>query len=80
MAVGVRSDGKEPDFSTPKELFKVAADDGFARGRNWDVTADGERFLFVVSGSAPERTGTSQLILIQNWDAELQRLARRESR
>ena len=81
MAVAVRSDGKEPDFSTPKELFKVAADDvNFGLDRDYDVTPDGERFLFVVSGSATERTGTSQLILIQNWDAELQRVARRESR
>jgi serine/threonine-protein kinase len=80
MAVAVRSDGREPDFSTPKELFKVAADDDFGRARGWDVTADGERFLFVESGNAMERTGPSQLILIQNWDAELQRIARRESR
>jgi hypothetical protein len=76
----VRSDGNEPDFSKPKELFKVtpARPDGLDRG--WDVDADGERFLFIMNDSAPEETQTLQLILIQNWDDELKRLVRRESR
>ena len=79
MAVAVRSDGKEPDFSTPRELFKVAADDRLGLDRGWDVTADGERFLFLVSDSVTEATETAlQLILIQNWADELKRLAPRE--
>jgi eukaryotic-like serine/threonine-protein kinase len=79
MAVAVRSDGNEPDFSGPKELFKVA-EDAFGLDRGWDVDADGARFLFVVDDGAAEETETLQLILIQNWDDELRRIARRESR
>jgi serine/threonine-protein kinase len=81
MAVAVRSDGDEPDFSKPKELFKVGpADDPLGLDRSWDVDADGERFLFVVSDSAAEETEMGQLILLQNWDDELKRLVRREPR
>jgi Tol biopolymer transport system component len=74
MAVAVRSEGNVPDFSKPKELFKVAPGDPLGLNRSWDVDADGARFLFVVNDSAAEETGTSQLILIQNWDDELKRL------
>ena len=49
--------------------------------RGWDVTADGERFLFILSDSVAEGTETAlQLILIQNWADELKRLAPREPR
>ena len=42
---------------------------------SWDVTADGERFLFLLSDSVAEGTETAlQLILIQNWADELKRL------
>jgi eukaryotic-like serine/threonine-protein kinase len=80
MAVAVRSDGNEPDFSRPKELFKVAPGGFFGLDRHWDVDANGERFLFVVNDDTAEETGTLQLILIQNWDDELKRLVPRESR
>jgi eukaryotic-like serine/threonine-protein kinase len=80
MAVAVRSNGGVPDFSRPKELFRIEPGDLVGLDRSWDVDADGERFLFVVDDGAAEETGTSHLILIQNWDDELKRLVRRESR
>jgi hypothetical protein len=45
--------------------------------RDWDVTADGERFLFNVN-DAPATESASDLTLIQNWDDELKRLVPRE--
>jgi hypothetical protein len=85
MAVRVRSDNDgELDPSTPKPLFKVPGiftglDDGVDRG--WDVTADGERFLFALSDDAGAgRDAAMELILIQNWAKELQRLAPRQLR
>jgi serine/threonine-protein kinase len=79
MAVAVRSDGNEADFSKPKPLFKIGPGDSSGLDRGWDVTADGERFLFVLSDSVAEGTETaSQLILIQNWADELKRLVPRK--
>jgi eukaryotic-like serine/threonine-protein kinase len=75
-AVAVRSDGKEPHFSRPEPLFKIqpGGDSGLDRG--WDVSADGERFLFLMSDSTAETA--LQLMLIQNWADELKRLVPRE--
>ena len=76
MAVAVRSDGNEAEFSKPAPLFKIGPGDNSGLDRSWDVTADGERFLFVLSDSVAEGTETAfQLILIQNWADELKRLA-----
>jgi serine/threonine-protein kinase len=78
MAVAVRSDDNgELDYSRPEPLFEVRPY-GAALDRNWDVTADGERFLVRVD--VAERDSPSELILIQNWADELKRLAPRESR
>ena len=63
MAVAVRSDGNDAfDFSKPEPLFKVGPGDNAGLDRDWDVTADGERFLFVVSDSVAEGTGDSLAI------------------
>ena len=79
MAVAVRSDGNEADFSKPEPLFKIGPADNSDLDRGWDVTADGERFLFVLSDSAAEGTEKApQLILIQNWADELKRLVPRK--
>ena len=40
--------------------------------RNYDVTADGERFLMLKSDE--ENLETTNLILVENWFDELQRL------
>ena len=56
----------EPTFQTsaPKTLFKVPA--GILR--NWDVTADGKRFLVLVRQDAPV-----PFTVLQNWPAALKR-------
>ena len=48
----------ELDVSKPAPLFTVAGGIGLGLDRGFDVTADGERFLFVVEGAdaaAPRR-------------------------
>jgi Tol biopolymer transport system component/tRNA A-37 threonylcarbamoyl transferase component Bud32 len=83
MAVAVRqnrSDGTDEfNFSKPEPLFTVEmpAFDGVDRG--WDVTPDGERFLFVPSGrGASELDAALELTLIHNWTDELKRVVPRE--
>jgi serine/threonine-protein kinase len=79
MAVAVRIDSNgEFHSSTPRGLFTGAVDSvGLDRG--WDVTADGERFLFVERDSVAERSQTSlEFVLIQNWTEELKRLVPRQ--
>ena len=82
VAVAVLKDRDgEFDYSKPEPLFKVGP--GGTRGlyRDWDVTADGERFLLNLSDSVTEGTERAvELILIQNWTEELKRLAPREPR
>ena len=85
MAVRVRSDNDgELDPSTPEPLFKVPGifvDLDLGLDRGWDVTANGERFLFALRDDAGAGRDTAmELILIQNWAKELQRLAPREIR
>jgi len=61
---------------TPEPLFDL---DGFQIGagsmRNYDVSADGERFLMMKagSGSATDQ-GAFQVIVVQNWVEDLKRL------
>jgi hypothetical protein len=86
MAVAVRQNGPEGfDFSKPVPLFTVAttpvdATAGGALDRGWDVTADGERFLFIVDDRAESdlQTATLELTLIHNWTEELKRLVPRD--
>jgi eukaryotic-like serine/threonine-protein kinase len=82
MAVRVRGDNDgELDPSTPEPLFKVPGIFDLGLDRGWDVTANGEQFLFALSDDAGAGRDTAmELILIQNWAKELQRLAPREIR
>ena len=60
MAVAVRSNGNgEFDFSKPEPLFKVGRGGDRGLDRGWDVTADGQRFLFIVPDRVAEGTGDS---------------------
>ena len=72
MAVAVRSDGNEAEFSKPEPLFKIGPGDNSGLDRSWDVTADGERFLFVLSDSV--RGGNGDGLSIDS-DPELGRRA-----
>jgi serine/threonine-protein kinase len=80
MAVSVRRNGDDLlDFSTPSPLFSFGRGGGRGEARGFDVTADGERFLFFVEEAAAVESGTgAELILIQNWADELTRLVPRD--
>jgi hypothetical protein len=63
----------EPTFSAGDPAVVVDTSYAFAfgaGGRNYDIHPDGQRFLMVKEAS----TADSQIILIENWFDELQRL------
>ena len=68
----------ECDFSRPEPLFTFGA--GMEQGidRDFDVTNDGERFLFLVAEGGAAGDSTVELVLVQNWVQELERLVPRE--
>jgi serine/threonine-protein kinase len=68
----------EPAFvrQTPQPLFELR-DYQIAAGtlRNYDVAADGERFLMMRQGRGAEgASGSFRVIVVQNWVDELERL------
>jgi serine/threonine-protein kinase len=66
------------NYSNATVLFtreNISAD---SLDRSWDVTADGNRFLFSgADGGAEGRATAVQLVLIQNWTDELSRVVPR---
>jgi dipeptidyl aminopeptidase/acylaminoacyl peptidase len=79
MAAAVHTDSNDAFIvSKPEPLFTFGRDMGRGVTRGFDVTADGQRFVFVV----PNRTAGSEqaveLTLIQHWVDELTRLVPRE--
>jgi len=65
-------DPRTGEAGTPTLLFN-ATDGGrtfFARSRSYDVTPDGERFLFIVP---VERPGATPNVVVTNWLDELKR-------
>jgi hypothetical protein len=65
MAVAVRADSIL-ELGQPRELFR--GDYNYHAGaNNWDVTADGDRFVMIKSDPA----STRELRVIVNWFAEL---------
>jgi serine/threonine protein kinase len=79
MAVTVRSDGNDSfEFSKPESLFSFAAGTVYGLDRGFDVSRDGERFLFQRAPTTTPASGSSvELVLIQNWVDELKRLVPR---
>ena len=75
MAVGVET---EPGFApgNAKEVFAGGyyAPDASSPGRTYDISPDGKRFLMIKEGGPGDETEPTQLILIQNWFEELNRL------
>ncbi len=59
-------------FATPEKLFE-SANSVINNSRGWDVARDG-RFLMIMT---PAATGSRDLVLVQNWTAELARLVPR---
>jgi len=71
MTVRVRTDSSF-SFASAELVFEKRYSIGSGR-RPYDVSPDGERFLMIKPG-APDETATTELILVQNWTEELQRL------
>lgn len=61
MAVNVNTTGNEPDIGVPEELFE--------RRWNYDVTNDGNKFIFV---SPLSNQQTNKFVVVINWQQELQ--------
>ena len=40
----------------------------------YDVTADGQRFLLLTPGAASDSASASHIVIVQNWTEELKRL------
>jgi serine/threonine-protein kinase len=71
--VDVRTDGGF-SASKPRLLFKAPGLGGGTPIRTWDLSLDGQRFLMVKLEEA-KPTPVTELVLVQNWFEELQRLA-----
>jgi Tol biopolymer transport system component len=69
MAVDVRETAAAIEFGTPRRLFQAAIAIVAARQPNWtwDVSADGQRFLFVLTKDDP-----APLTLVTNWRTDLE--------
>jgi hypothetical protein len=75
MSVAVQRNGvHEFEVSRPQLLFTFTASAGNGLDREFDVTSDGERFLFLVSAGPPTSEARVELVLLQNWVEELIRL------
>jgi serine/threonine-protein kinase len=75
VMAAVREDGIDGvDFSSPEPLFTFGPNMGNGFFRAFDVTSDGERFVFLDRDAVPGSESAVQLILIQNWTEELKRL------
>jgi Tol biopolymer transport system component len=69
----------DPSFrpATPRVLFALPAvyTGGIGRStRQWDITADGERFIVINPGTGSADEGAGQVVLVLNWLEELKRL------
>jgi eukaryotic-like serine/threonine-protein kinase len=67
MAVDVNTKASPVGFSSPKELFELAA--GNLNGRYYDVAPDG-RFL---TNTSPWKTKAQSFSLLLNWPAKLKK-------
>ena len=68
----------EPSFTydAPQRLFSIANYRFIGLGRKFDISPDGQRFVFLSGGTVQigEGASPSQLIVVQNWHEELKRL------
>lgn len=79
MAARVRGDNADEfAFSKPEPLFTFGTGEPSGFDRGFDVTGDGERFLFREADGAPASETPVNLVLIKNWVGELARLVPRE--
>ena len=75
MVAAVQPDGPvfSVDTRTPLLDWPYYTGDGTTVGRTYDVSPDGQRFLALRRAGA-DGTATSQIIVVQNWFSELERL------
>lgn len=79
MSVTVRGDGSDGfDFSKPVPLFTFGVGMGGGLDCGYDVSSDGERFVFFGEPAARDSASSAELVVIQNWVDELKRLVPRE--
>jgi eukaryotic-like serine/threonine-protein kinase len=77
MSVRVLGDAvASVDFSKPESLFTFGAGMRIGIDRGFDVSSDGERFLFFGEPIVPGSPPSAELVVIQNWVDELKRLVR----
>ena len=77
MGVSVET-GETLGVGNAEVLFQGMQQYLFQPGRrNYDISPDGERFLMLKPGGAAtdESSALAQMILVQNWHEELERLA-----
>jgi serine/threonine-protein kinase len=77
IAVAVRGDDVTTfEFSSSEPLFTVPLNQDCcsALDRDFDVTPDGNRFVFLRDDDGPAGRAGIELVLIQNWTDELKRL------
>lgn len=82
MSVTLRGRGIDTvDFSKPESLFTFGVgmvEIRYGLDRSFDVSSDGERFVFFGVPTAQASALSAELVVIQNWADELKRLVPRE--
>jgi eukaryotic-like serine/threonine-protein kinase len=74
MAVPITVSGSALTAGTPRQLFEAKGLSTTGPARGYDVTPDGQRFLFVRQVDVPPPP-PSPMILVENWVEELKRVA-----
>jgi dipeptidyl aminopeptidase/acylaminoacyl peptidase len=74
MAVPITINGSALSAGTPRQLFEVKRLSTTAPARGYDVTPNGQRFLFHRAVEIPPPP-PSPMTLVENWIEELKRLA-----
>ena len=73
-AVPIEAEGSFT-FGNPEVVFEQTYLIGNRfRGRTYDISPDGKRFLMIKEGGPGDETEATQVILVQNWFEELKRL------
>jgi Tol biopolymer transport system component len=76
MAVPITIAGSALSAGTPRQLFEQKGLSASGPARGYDVTPDGQRFLFVRRVEVPP-PAPSPMVLVENWVEELKRNAPR---
>jgi serine/threonine-protein kinase len=74
MAVPITINGSALSAGAPRQLFELKGLSNTGPARGYDVTSDGQRFLFHRLVDSPPLPPTP-MVLVENWLEELKRLA-----